>query len=597
MANIGKKIVSPLKKIKGFLSIFIHNIQGMVGLFIIFIFCVMAFGAPLLTPYHPTNLEDQWLSGAFSAPTLLEYIPKSLGGMPGGAHNIEIQDNADFSNGLSSWNYSLSFWNRTETHPISVSHASDVGINFSAVNSAVVPGGEGSAKITFRRDEITARYGNVSVALYKSFNYPYSGAPMEFTASLNLLPTGTVSRVDLKKVTVKFPNQTTILANLTVGTLDVKVVFYMYLQRVADGKIYSIWPYSDYSARGMTFAKMYPDPVSERTIPGKGVLSWDNKNVNDTWPPPDSPWILTELLQCDSDTIRISTSLFTANATSTDAISQMFPEALLPGDYVFGVNMTFMDTSSTIPANNKIVETAVYVDNMGLDFDGRIWGVLGTDQYGRDLWSQLIYGAGISLYVGVLAAVLSVVLGLIVGLAAGYLGRYVDEALMRFSDMLLVIPTLPLLIVLIAVIGPALENLILVVGLLGWMGFARLVRSQVLTLKERPFVEAAKAVGAGKVHIMVKHILPNVISLVYVSLATSVPGAIVAEAALSFLGFFDPNRMSWGRMLREAQGSGGVKYWWWILPPGLCIAFLAIAFIMLGFALDEVFNPRLRQRR
>jgi peptide/nickel transport system permease protein len=258
--------------------------------------------------------------------------------------------------------------------------------------------------------------------------------------------------------------------------------------------------------------------------------------------------------------------------------------------------MTFQDTRSLVPVN-KAVETTVYLDNLWLSFDGRIWGVLGTDQYGRDLWSQLIYGAGISLYVGVLAAVLSVVLGLIVGLAAGYLGRYADEVLMRFSDMLLVIPTLPLLIVLIAVIGPALENLILVVGLLGWMGFARLVRSQVLTLKERPFVEAAKAVGAGKMHIMVKHILPNVVSLVYVSLATSVPGAIVAEAALSFLGFYDPNRMSWGRMLREAQGSGGVRYWWWILPPGMCIAFLAIAFIMLGFALDEVFNPRLRQRR
>jgi ABC-type dipeptide/oligopeptide/nickel transport system permease subunit len=368
----------------------------------------------------------------------------------------------------------------------------------------------------------------------------------------------------------------------------------VYLERKADGKIFNIWPYSSYSARGMTFVKIYPD--NERTVPGKGTLSWDNKNVNDTWPPPNSPWILMELLPCDSDTIRISSTLFTANSTTSDAITQLFPEDLLPGDYRYGINMTFQDTRSLVPVN-KAVETTVYLDNLWLSFDGRIWGVLGTDQYGRDLWSQLIYGAGISLYVGVLAAVLSVVLGLIVGLAAGYLGRYADEVLMRFSDMLLVIPTLPLLIVLIAVIGPALENLILVVGLLGWMGFARLVRSQVLTLKERPFVEAAKAVGAGKMHIMIKHILPNVVSLVYVSLATSVPGAIVAEAALSFLGFYDPNRMSWGRMLREAQGSGGVRYWWWILPPGMCIAFLAIAFIMLGFALDEVFNPRLRQRR
>jgi len=595
MANVGRKILSPLNKLKGFLSIFVHNTQGMVGLLIIFIFAVMAFGAPLLTPYNPTSLADQWLSGAFSAPTLLEYLPKSLGGMPGAAHNVELRDNADFSNGLSGWNYTLSFWNTTDTHPISVSHADDVGINYSKVESAVLLGGEGSAKITFRRDETTIRYGSPSVVFYKSFNYPYAGAPMEFTANLNLLPTGTVSRVGVIKIAIKLDNGTIVYSNMTVGTLDVKVQFYMYLQRMADGKVFHIWPYASYGARGMTFTKIYPD--NERTVPGIGTLSWDNKNVNDTWPPPDSPWIMTELLQCDSDTIRISSTLFTANVSTSDAITQLFPDALLPGDYAYGINMTFLDKSSLIPANNKIVETTVYLDNMWMSFDGRIWGVLGTDQYGRDLWSQLIYGAGISLYVGVLAAVLSVVLGLIVGLAAGYMGRYVDEVLMRFSDMLLVIPTLPLLIVLIAVIGPAIENLILVVGLLGWMGFARLVRSQVLTLKERPFVEAAKAVGAGKIHIMVKHILPNVVSLVYVSLATSVPGAIVAEAALSFLGFYDPNRMSWGRMLREAEGSGGVRFWWWILPPGLCIAFLAIAFIMLGFALDEVFNPRLRQRR
>jgi peptide/nickel transport system permease protein len=232
-----------------------------------------------------------------------------------------------------------------------------------------------------------------------------------------------------------------------------------------------------------------------------------------------------------------------------------------------------------------------------MSFEGRVWGIMGTDHHGADLWTELVYGARISLYVGLLASIIGVVIGLIVGLAAGYMGRYVDEFLMRFSDMLLVIPTLPLLIVLVAVLGPALENLIILIGFLGWMGFARLVRSQVLSLRERPFVEAAKAVGAGKTHIMTRHILPNVISLVYVSLATSVPGAIVSEAALSFLGFYDPNKISWGRMLFEAQNNGGVAYWWWVIPPGLCIAALAIAFVLLGFALDEVFNPRLRMRR
>jgi peptide/nickel transport system permease protein len=186
---------------------------------------------------------------------------------------------------------------------------------------------------------------------------------------------------------------------------------------------------------------------------------------------------------------------------------------------------------------------------------------------------------------------------LVVGLASGYLGGAVDQITMRVNDLMLVLPGLPMLIVLVAVLGARLENLIIFMGLLGWNGFARMVRSQALTLKERPFVEAAKAAGAGTPHILVSHILPNVMSLVYITLATSVPGAVTAEAALSFLGFYDPMRMSWGRMLREAVDAGALNAWWWIVPPGLMISLLAVAFIILGFALDDVLNPKLRMRR
>jgi len=265
----------------------------------------------------------------------------------------------------------------------------------------------------------------------------------------------------------------------------------------------------------------------------------------------------------------------------------------MPDRYVYGVEITFADTRFA----TKSVETIIYVDDFGLDLYGTSFGLLGTDHQGRDLFAQLIYGTRISLYLGILVAVMSVSIGLVVGLAAGYLGKFADELLMRFNDLLLVLPGLPLLIVLVAVLGASIENLIILMGFLGWNGFARLVRSQVLSLKERPFVEAAKSVGAGTGHIIWRHILPNVMSLVYITLATSVPGAVTAEAALSWLGFYDPNRMSWGRMLFGVFEGGAVRNWWWVIMPGLMISLLAVSFILLGFALDDILNPKLRVRK
>ena len=139
-------------------------------------------------------------------------------------------------------------------------------------------------------------------------------------------------------------------------------------------------------------------------------------------------------------------------------------------------------------------------------------------------------------------------------------------------------------------------NLIIIMGLLGWMGFSRVIRSQVLSLKQRSFVEASRAAGAGPGRVILKHLLPNVVSLAYVSLALSVPAAIVAEAALSWLGLGDPSVMSWGRMLHEVQVSGAYKDLWWVIPPGISIAFLSMSFIMMGYAIDDILNPRLRER-
>ena len=255
--------------------------------------------------------------------------------------------------------------------------------------------------------------------------------------------------------------------------------------------------------------------------------------------------------------------------------------------YSFGIEVTFNG-----PAK-------VNIDSLQLKLLGTAFGVLGTDNAGNDLLSKDIYGSQISLMVGFLAAGIGISLGLLIGLMAGFLGKFVDEVLMRFTDMMLVIPGLPLLIVLVEVLGTNIWNVIIIIGFLGWMGFARVIRSQVLTLRERPYIEAAKAAGAGPLRIMARHIFPNIVSLTYVNLALSVPAAILTESALAFLGLSDASVISWGHIFQDffhASASAQIP-WWWVLPPGFLIATISLAFILIGYALDEIFNPRLRSRR
>lgn len=225
--------------------------------------------------------------------------------------------------------------------------------------------------------------------------------------------------------------------------------------------------------------------------------------------------------------------------------------------------------------------------------------LLGTTENGSDVLSQVLVGARVSIVVGFAAALLSAVLGSAVGLAGGYFGGWTDRVLDALENWFLVIPTLPLMIVLARLLDPSLGVLIAVIGLTSWAGTGRIVRAQVLTLRERAFVERARALGARDGYIIRTHILPNTLPLIFANTVLIVAVAILSEAALSFLGLGDPTRISWGTMLENAFQSGAPSAgaWWYVIPPGLCITTLVLAVTLLGYLFEEHVNPRLREGR
>ena len=225
--------------------------------------------------------------------------------------------------------------------------------------------------------------------------------------------------------------------------------------------------------------------------------------------------------------------------------------------------------------------------------------LLGTDNYGRSVWAQFVWGARISLLVGLAATLVAVVIGSLVGIGAGFYRGVGSAILQRLTEWFLVIPFLPLAIVLASILGPSVENLIIVIGITSWPSTARLVRAQVLTLKERAYVERSRALGASNRHLMGRHIFPNVSPIILANLTLTVPIAILSETTLSFLGLGDPTRASWGKMLEESFKAGALSRgaWWYYLPPGLGIMAVVLAFTLIGTALEEILDPRLREQR
>jgi peptide/nickel transport system permease protein len=223
---------------------------------------------------------------------------------------------------------------------------------------------------------------------------------------------------------------------------------------------------------------------------------------------------------------------------------------------------------------------------------------LGTDELGRDVFRATLEGARLSLLIGLLATAISVVVGAVVGITAGYRLGLADTLLMRATDFFLVLPALPLIIVLAALFGQSTVILILVIGLTSWPGTARIVRSQVLTLRERQFILRIRSLGATGYRIVVSHILSNVLPLIFANTVLVIAGSILAEATLAFLGLGDPVHVSWGTMLHFAfeTGATGRGAWWYVLPPGIGIVMVVLGFILAGHSLDRILNPRLRAR-
>ncbi len=224
--------------------------------------------------------------------------------------------------------------------------------------------------------------------------------------------------------------------------------------------------------------------------------------------------------------------------------------------------------------------------------------LLGTDNFGRSVLALVVSGARVSLLVGLTATIGAMVIGAAIGVAAGYFGgTWVDTALTSVINWFLAIPWVVFAIALAAILGPTLLNIIVVIAITSWPTTALVVRAQVLTVRERTYVERARALGGGHWHVVTRHVLPNVAPLILANATLTVGLAILAETTLSILGLGDPGSISWGRVIEEAFTNGAVSsgYWWWLMPPGLAIVAVTLAFTMCGYGLEEVLDPKLRR--
>jgi len=228
--------------------------------------------------------------------------------------------------------------------------------------------------------------------------------------------------------------------------------------------------------------------------------------------------------------------------------------------------------------------------------------LLGTDENGVSILAQLVVGSRVSMLVGFASALISMVIGTLLGVVSGHFGRWIDTLIMRFDDWMLVLPFLPLVIVLTSLPIPFLGNgpgkVIFVLGITSWPGMTRILRAQVLSIKQRPYMERARALGASNSQQMLKHTLPNLMPLILANTTLTIAGAILSESSLQFLGIGDPYSVSWGTMLNNALDSHAVSLgdWSYLLAPGIAIVLVVLGFTWCGNALEKILTPRLAGR-
>ncbi|MEM3699762.1 MAG: ABC transporter permease [Candidatus Bathyarchaeia archaeon] len=539
MATYKERAAFTLKRLKNFWRDFSRSKRGVLGVVIILFYIIVALIGPLfitIDPLFPTMPGYYPAGPAPIADVLCKPTwYKYFPGRSGMSENMKLISDHEFSSIKA-----MEAWDQKTNAPNLISYAYNP--------TAGSHNNDGCIEISYNRPADYTSTETPYLQITHNFTYPYQESPRKFWIHLSFLLNGTITRESY---------------------VSIEVSFY---------RIQTPPPPLNYT---------YPSSLTTY-IDSLIIYKYPLHSINTT--SPSATW--THMwITSTRDSIMYDPKYY------LKPCAIIFPTS---GNYTFEIKVSFYDTATTER------EIKVYLDNLDVLIYGEAYGILGTDYKTggpRDNLISLVYGARISIFVGLLATFISVSLGLLVGLTAGYVGGLGDEALMRLADFLMCLPGLPLYIVLMVVLGSSIWNVILLMSFLGWMGFSRQIRSMTLSLRERAFVEAAKAAGAGKVWILFKHILPNVFALVYIALAVSVPGVVLTEATLSWLGLFDPKQISWGRMLHEFSQAGvavarGIEdYWFWVIPPGIAIALLAIAFVLLGYSLDEILNPKLRVRR